>query len=429
MRVFLSIFFTAACLAAGTDPIAAQETRKPNVIILLADDLGYGDLGFQGCKDIPTPNLDALARSGARCTDAYVSAPVCSPTRAGLLTGRYQQRFGFEFNGGGKVTGLPVAEKTLADLLHAAGYVTGAIGKWHLGLGPEFHPLVRGFDEFFGFLTGGRSFLPLEDSSKTPLVRGRTTVPEPAYLTDAFAEEAVQFIERHRRKPFFLYVAFNAVHVPLEATEKYLNRFPDIPQKGRRTYAAMLSAMDDAVGQIVRKLRESGLERDTLIVFLSDNGGHPLANAARNGRLRGEKSTLHEGGVRVPFVVSWPARIPAGSTYGQPVISLDIVPTSLAAAGARAPAGVALDGVDIVPHLTGKVMASPHDVLYWRYGDHHAVRQGRWKLTVPAHEPRGLYDLVDDIGETKDRSADQPERLRELTRRYDEWSRTLPNPL
>jgi arylsulfatase A-like enzyme len=412
---------------------SAEAARRPNIIILLADDLGYADLGFQGSKDIVTPHLDALARGGIRCTDGYVSCPVCSPTRAGLLTGRSQQRFGYEFIGGGgkQVVGLPVAEKTMADLLKAAGYATGAIGKWHLGKEPQFHPLTRGFRELYGFLGGGRSYFPAKAAAPLapldPLLRGRDQVEDPPYLTDAFGQEAAAFIQRHKREPFFLYVAFNAPHVPLEAPANYLKRFASIANKGRRTYAAMVGALDDAVGRITQKLHAEGLEGDTLIFFLSDNGGH-LGAGARNNPLRGQKGTLYEGGIRVPFVVKWTGQLRAGTTYAQPVSSLDILATGLSAAGVALPRGRRYDSVDLLPHLRGKTDRPAHEALFWRYGDHHAVRSGVWKLTVPAVEPAGLYDLSNDRGEAKDLSAAEPERLRKLTRLYEAWNAQLPPP-
>jgi arylsulfatase A-like enzyme len=422
----------ALTLPAGT--AAAAGARRPNVIIILADDMGYADAGFQGCKDIPTPHLDALAKAGVRCTDGYVSCPVCSPTRAGILTGRYQQRYGHEYNPSiGKDIGLPLTETTVADRLKAAGYATGAIGKWHLGKEPPFHPLARGFTEFYGFVGGGRSYVPMKEPSKDrfipldPIVRGRTRVEDPEYLTDAFGQEAAAFIGRHNAEPFFLYLAFNATHYPLQATEKYLSRFPDLPPGGRRTLAAMTSALDDAVGVVTAKLRAEGLEKDTLVFFLSDNGG-PLKLAARNDPLRGQKATVYEGGIRVPFVVTWPGRLPAGGTYSHPVISLDILPTALAAAGVALPSTPAADGVDLVPHLAGRTDTQPHDTLYWRYGNARAVRHGRWKLAMPAGESPGLYDLSADVEESKDVSATQPAVVAQLTGLYDRWNAGLQPP-
>ncbi len=427
----------------------AADARRPNVVILLADDLGYSDLGFQGGKDIPTPHLDALAKGGVRCTNGYVSGPYCSPTRAGLLTGRYQQRFGHEFNpgeGGRTRFGLPLTQTTLADRLKSAGYATGLVGKWHLGATPEFHPQKRGFDEFFGFLGGAHTYFA---DRSNDIYRGTEPVKETAYLTDAIGREAVSFIERHKGHPFFLEVAFNAVHTPMNATDARLARFASIPDKTRRTYAAMLSALDDAAGAVLAKLRESGLEEDTLVVFLSDNGGPTMPgttiNGSRNEPLRGSKRTTLEGGIRVPFVLSWKGKLPAGKVYDQPIIQLDLLPTAVAAAGLTAKPEWELDGVDLLPHLTGLNAAPPHDTLYWRLGGQAAVRRGDWKLVrydgtldtpgarsvgaKPPLSPFRLYHLAEDIGETRDRSSDFPDKARELLGAWEEWNRQLAQPL
>ena len=421
-------------VAEATARTPAEE--KPNVIVILADDLGYEDLGVQGCRDFPTPNLDALARAGVRCTSGYVSSPVCSPSRAGLLTGRYQQRFGFEYNP--FRGGLPASETTIGDLLEPAGYVTGAIGKWHLGKAPPFHPLECGFGEFFGFIGGARSFFPRDRPIENPamrrfipddpLVRDRTPVDDPEYLTDAFGQEAVSFIERNKAKPFFLYLAFNAVHLPLQALQRDMKRVRDIDGKARRTYAAMTLAMDDAVGRIDRKLRQEHLERKTLVFFLSDNGGHPIANAARNHPLRGAKASVFEGGIRVPFLVKWTSRLPAGETYPHPIIALDILPTALAAAGVEPPAGLRLDGVNLLPYLTGATDGAPHETLYWRYGHHRAIRHRKWKLATPANRPAGLYDLSADIAESEDLAEKFPRVVEELTQLYKDWESEMEPP-
>jgi arylsulfatase A-like enzyme len=430
--VALSLVAIASHWGTGT---AAERSDAPNVVVIVADDLGYADVGFHGCKDIPTPHLDALAKAGVVCTNGYVTSPVCAPSRAGLLTGRYQQRLGFVDNSWSPKTGLSPEAVTIADALKSAGYATFAVGKWHLGQLPQFRPLVRGFTDHYGFLGGGRSFLPLtesrgvafvpKDPDQVDLWRNETRVADPAYVTDAFGEEAAAYIGRHRAEPFFLYLAFNAPHVPLQATDKYLRRFPDL-KGARRTYAAMVSAVDDAVGRVCAKVRAEGLEEKTLIVFLSDNGGHPLANAARNHPLRGEKSTVYEGGIRVPFVVKWTGRVPAGGTYPHPVSSLDVAATALAAAGVKPRKDAPLDGVDLVPHLRGEAQAPPHETLYWRFIDHWAVRHGRWKLTAPAGGPVGLYDLSADVAETKDLSAAHPDVVRKLRALYATWSDGLP---
>ncbi|HVJ84412.1 MAG TPA: sulfatase-like hydrolase/transferase [Caulifigura sp.] len=403
--------------------------------MIITDDQGYADAGFQGSPEIVTPHLDALARSGVVCTSGYVTAPVCAPSRAGLLTGRYQQRTGFHDNAWSPLVGLATNATTIADVLHSGGYATCAIGKWHMGQLPEYRPLVRGFTEHYGFLGGGRSFLPLKESQGVAFVpkdpdqvdlwRNETRGDDPAYVTDAFADEAVASIRRHKETPFLLYVAFNAPHVPLQATEKYLSRFPNLTG-ARRTYAAMLSAVDDAIGRISDTLQETGLEHDTIVFFLSDNGGHPLANTGRNAPLRGEKSTLYEGGIRVPFLVKWPGTLPAGKRYDSPVISLDIMATAIAAAGLKPAGDQPLDGVNLIPHLRGDVAAPPHETLYWRFIQHRAIRHQNWKLTMPSDGPVGLFDLGTDVSESNDQSSTHPDIVKQLTTMHAAWESQMP---
>ncbi len=443
--VVVLALFPSVVRADGGGPKAA---RKPNVVILLADDLGYADVGFQGCKDVPTPHIDSLARNGVRCSNGYVSGPYCSPTRAGLLTGRYQQRFGHEFNPGGsgrKDVGLPLGETTIADRLRTAGYATGLVGKWHLGFAAKFHPLKRGFGEFFGFLGGAHPYVP---GRGAPIYRGAEVVTENAYLTDAFAREAVAFIDRHKTEPFFLYLAFNAVHTPMQATEARLKKYASITDERRRTYAGMLDPMDEAIGKVLDKLRAEKLEEDTLIFFFSDNGGPTMRgttiNGSRNTPLRGSKRTTLEGGIRVPFVVQWKGKLPAGKVYDKPVIQLDVLPTALASAGVTAKPGWKLDGVDLLPYLSGKDAGTPHETLYWRLGGQMACRQGDWKLVRydpvadevpgkrakkpgPAHTK--LYNLARDQGETIDLAAKEPKKLRELEAVWKKWSGEMARPL
>lgn len=427
------------------DAVAQQPSaRRPNIVILLADDLGYADVGFHGCKDIPTPRIDQLAAESVRCTNGYVSGPYCSPTRAGLLTGRYQQRFGHEFNPGGARqdanVGLPTGETTIADRFKSAGYVTGLVGKWHLGTAAKFHPQRRGFDEFFGFLGGAHSYFPGQGE---PIYRGSEVVEEDEYLTDALAREAVAFIDRHQQEPFFLYLAFNAVHTPLHATDKRLKRFESIPDRTRRTYAAMLVAMDEAVGKVLDKLESAGLEKNTLVFFFSDNGGPVMPTTAVNGSsnapLRGSKRTTLEGGIRVPFVVRWPDKLPAGKTYDQPIIQLDVLPTALAAAGIDLPPDAKFDGVNLLPYLSGENQSPPHDTLYWRFGQQTAIRQGNWKLvrydaTADGAARRSvagpkLYNLADDIGEASDLAERMPDKVKELETAWGAWAAQLAKPL
>jgi arylsulfatase A-like enzyme len=413
---------------------AALGAGKPNIIVIVADDLGYADIGVHGCKDIPTPNIDSLAKNGVRFTNAYVSCPVCSPTRAGLVTGRYQQRFGHEFNPGGtqiaaSEIGLPLSEITLANVLKASGYSTGVVGKWHLGMDPKFHPSRRGFDEFFGFLSGSHSYLDPRADPANLILRGTEPVDETEYLTDALTREAVAFITRHRSEPFFLYLTYNAVHAPMHAAQKYLDRFGNIADQKRRTYATMLSAMDGGIGTVLARLRQTGLYDNTMVFFISDNGGPPAANASNNFPLKASKGTAYEGGIRVPFILQWPRRVPRGKTYGHPVISLDIFPTAAAAAGARLPADRIIDGVDLLPCVTGQKKTDPHGILFWRMGERAAVRRGNWKLVRPAAGRTELYDLANDMSETTDLAAQKPDLVQQLARALADWESRLSPPL
>jgi arylsulfatase A-like enzyme len=426
----------AACLPAA----ATAATRRPNIIVILADDLGYGDLGFQDSKDIPTPNLDQLARSGVRFTNAYVSHPFCSPTRAGLLTGRYQQRFGHEnnpvYNPRDEVSGLPIEETTLPQVLAKAGYATGLVGKWHLGAAPKFHPMKRGFTEMFGFLGGGHDYFKaqLEGEPREyliPIQRSGEPVRESEYLTDAFSREAAAFVERHRARPFFLYLAYNTPHTPLQVSEKYLDRFRNVADLKRRSYAAMVSSLDDGVGKVMDALRRTQLESDTLVLFLSDNGGPPAANASNNGPLRAAKGTVYEGGVRVPFLARWKGKLKPG-VYREPVISLDIFPTAAIAAGADPAALTPLDGVDLLPHLNGESNRPPHESLFWRTGGgvSYAVRQGNWKLVKASGSAAPeLYDLASDVGESRDLAPTEQAAVSKLQQAYDIWNRAMKPPV
>ena len=443
---------------------ASIADRKPNIVLIVADDLGYADLGFQGVEDIPTPSLDALAAGGIRLTNGYVTGTWCSPSRAALMTGRYQQRFGDNGHEATPGHGLDLEETTLADRLRAAGYTTGLVGKWHLGEDPKFHPMQRGFDEFFGFLRGGHNFFPDEpiiifpdrngigeDLGQIPegravldhqILRGKEHVAEETYLTDAFTREAVSFIRRHEAKPFFLYLSFNAVHTPMQATDDRLKKFASVNHPVRKVYNAMTLAMDEAVGDVLTQLSRSGLEEDTLIFFISDNGGptvHKYAyNASDNSPLRGSKSTTLEAGIRVPFVVSWPGQIASGEQYDEPVIQIDIFPTVLAAAGINAEPEKRLDGVNLLPYLHGETSGSPHEALYWRSWGQIAIRRGNWKLVSyvakmdegellrsdPRDEmtPLRLYNLKRDIGESQDLSQQEPQVAAELISLWNQWN-------
>jgi arylsulfatase A-like enzyme len=424
MKTLLSLLVAGlAGLGATHASAAAALVDKPNILVILTDDMGYGELGCQGNRQIPTPHIDSIAKNGVRFTSGYVTAPICSPSRAGLLTGRYQQRFGHEFNfpppdGLPNKRGLSLKEKTIADYLKAAGYATGMFGKWHLGYRSEFHPMKRGFDEYFGFLGGMHPYTRADGGNHGPILRGTTPVTSMDYTTDAFGRETCAFIEKHRDKPWFVYLPFNAVHSPMQATQKYLDRFPNL--KGdRRTYAAMESAMDDAVGAVLAKLRELKLEDNTLIFFVSDNGGPTWQTTSRNDPLSGSKKDLLEGGIREPFMVQWKARVPAGKVDDRPVITLDIMATALAAAGVAGDAK--LDGVNLLPYLTGEKTGLPHEALFWRYGEQRAVRMGDWKLLQRGRKTK-LYNLAKDIGEKHDRSDQEPGKLKELEAAYEKWN-------
>ncbi len=417
-------------LKAADSPKPAS---KPNILFIVGDDLGYGDVGFHQCKDIPTPNLDSLAAAGVRFTNGYVSGPYCSPTRAGLLTGRYQTRFGHEFNPSGGDFGLPMTETTIANRLKEAGYATGLVGKWHLGP----HPQKRGFDEFFGFLGGAHSFFDAGG-----ILRGTDPVKEMDYTTEAFGREAVAFIDRHKDHPWFLYLSFNAVHTPMHATDERFGKFANITDTKRRTYAAMMLAMDENIGLVRKKLAEAGLEQNTLVVFISDNGGPTMqgttTNGSRNDPLRGSKRTTLEGGIRVPFLVALPGKIKP-SVYDQPAIQLDLTATALTLGGAKTDK---VEGVDLLPFLAGEKTGAPHDALYWRFGQQMAIRAGDYKLVQydpnvetatgkQKKQPKGakLYNLTKDIGEANDLAAAMPDKVKELQEKWDAWNQSNVPPL
>ncbi len=410
---------------------AALPARKPNILIILSDDVGWAEYGFQGGKDIPTPYIDSIAANGVRCTQGYVSGPYCSPTRAGLMTGRYQTRFGHEFNSVANVSGLALTETTIADRLKSQGYATCAVGKWHLGNKPEFRPTKRGFDEFFGTLANTPYYHPTQfvDSRISDAVR---PVTDPKfYTTEAYADRAIDWLDKNKEKPWFLYLPFNAQHAPMQAPQRYLDRFPNIKEEPRKSFAAMMSALDDAVGRVLTKVREMGQEENTLIVFLSDNGGPTRQTSSSNLPLHGVKATTWEGGVRIPFALQWKGVLPAGKTYTHPIIQLDLLPTALAAAGAEIDPAWKLDGVNLRPYLTGEKSEAPHKTFYWRFGNQWAVRHGDWKLVVAnggSGKPE-LYNLAADLSETKNLASEQPDKLNELQGLYDKWNAEQANPI
>ena len=422
------------------------QAKTPNLIVIMADDLGYNDVGFNGSKQIPTPNIDRIAANGVKCTAAYTSYSVCGPSRAGFITGRYGQRFGFERNPQHRQDdpnmGLPLDERTIAEALKPAGYTSGIIGKWHLGAHETNHPLNRGFEYFYGHLGGGHRYFPEDltiaghgknetDSYLTKILENHKMVETKKYLTDEFSDKAVEFVQANKMNPFFLFLSYNAPHSPMQATEKYLSRFTDVKDTKRRTYCAMVSAVDDGVGLLLDKLDKLNLAEDTIVFFLSDNGGPEKNNASDNGILKGQKSDIWEGGFRVPYAVQWKGHLPAGVDYENPVHSLDIMATIAELAQAPNDTDRPLDGVNLVPYLTGKNPGKPHDTIYLRKFDEQrfAVRHGDYKLVLhnEGWKPQ-LYNLKKDIGETKNIAASMPEKVQEIDRLRKKWNSQLIEP-
>lgn len=425
MKIAYKIAFLMSILTSSV--LAAD---RPNVLIIYADDLGYGETGVQGCKDIPTPHIDSIAKNGLRCTQGYVAATYCSPSRAGLMTGKYPTRFGHEFNAITRNNGLSLKEVTLADRLRKQGYATAAIGKWHLGIPPEFHPTKRGFDEFFGTLANTPFYHPTNFIDTRVSESVQAIDDNDFYTTDKYAERAVDWLELNKSKPWFLYLPFNAQHAPLQAPQKYLDRFSSIADEKRKLFAAMMSAMDDAVGKVLGKIQALGQDQNTIIFFISDNGGPTQSTTSQNRPLRGFKMTTFEGGPRVPFFIQWKAKIAGGKDYNLPVMNLDVLPTCLAAAGAPIEPAEGLDGVDLAPYLIGTNQARPHEKMYWRFGEQWAVRDGDWKLVVSkggSGKPE-LYNLANDIGESKDLASSEPARVVELQKLWDAWSAQQAEP-
>lgn len=421
----------AACCAA----------EKPNILFILVDDLGYADLGVHGSDEVLTPNIDRLARQGVLCTDGYATAPQCSPSRAGIMTGRFQASFGFETNFGKAFDpiaeelgwGVPKNIPMFPEYLKKQGYVSGAFGKWHLGYTEEHNPVNRGFDEYVGFLHGGGYFL--NEKWGIPILRGteRELNPQPSYLTDFLTHEAIQFMERHKEQPFFVYLAHFAPHVPLHAPQAYLEKFSHVESPNRRTFLAMMACLDDGVGQVLDYLEDSGLSDNTLIFFVSDNGGptgdNPEAgeNTSKNDPFAGVKGDLLEGGLRVPFIVSWPGKIKGGSVYRGPVSTLDILPTAIAVSGGEAEP--TLHGINLMPYLTGSKPPALDRELHWRYGPQQAMRSGSYKMYIPYPGVVETYDLSASSREdvSAQTAADSVVRT-EMQSNLNQWTATLAEP-
>ena len=461
-------------------PTVAAPARRPppNIVLILADDLGYADISAYRVGRFSTPNIDRIGMQGARFTDGYASAPVCGPSRAGLQTGRYQNRYGFEYNNGPAQRdltegfGLDLGEITLAQLLKSRSYRTGLVGKWHLGIQEKYYPTNRGYDEFVGFLPGQTSYIDphqpgvhlsrlrsstnsdvqgvAEDADSagqfsrhelTQILEGpdhQVIHNEDQYLTDYFAERDAQFIEKSVKagQPYFLYAAFNAVHAPLMITQKYYDRFPQIKDEQLRIYAAMVAALDDAVGRILDAVDASGQSQNTLVIFASDNG----CAAYRPGLcscepLRGGKLSHYEGGTRVPFMMRWPGHIPSGLVYREVVSLLDVLPTAVSAAGASLPPDRIYDGVDIMPYLAGSKTGTPHDMLVWRRRPLVSIRKGDWKLWESVNDTTGqfgeyklLFNLRTDLNETTNVASRHPEKVSELEALIRQWSKDMTDP-
>ncbi len=426
-----SIFTVLLSLAATT-----SAAERPNIVLIVVDDLGSADLSCLG-SDIQTPNIDSLLANGVSCAQAYTSAPVCAPSRAGLLTGRYQHRFGFEDNPGpfrrvaNIDVGLELTEQTIADRLKKLGYTTGMVGKWHDGKDAKFQPPARGFDEFYGFNNGAQRYINV-DSSNTPMMRGTQVEKHgPGYLTDTFGRESAAFITRHHNQPFFLYLSFNAPHGPLTASQSYLKKYKTIQDRSRQTYAAMVDAIDHNVGVVLKTLRQHKIEENTLVIFLSDHGGVSGKDKtwASNGSLRSGKGTLYEGGLRTPMIFQWKGSLPAGATVKHPVTALDLLPTAVAAGGGKIEAEWKLDGVDLLPWLEGEQLGRSHQTFYWRLNEMWAVRDGDWKLVKDrGTNPPQLFNLANDPGEKRNLAATDPNTLRKLTAKFDKWAKTVERP-
>ncbi|VGO20401.1 sulfatase-like hydrolase/transferase [Pontiella sulfatireligans] len=450
MKQILKILTVILCsLTLQTDAAeksSAVSSSKPNIVLLFSDDAGYGDFGFQGSHHFKTPHLDQLAKDGVRLSNFYVSGATCGPSRAGLLSGKYQQRFGYEeinvsriMSENSKVPademGLPTDLRTMGNYLQELGYYTAIFGKWHQGAADRYHPLKRGFDEFYGMRGGSRSFFAYKNPDRVVaealLERNFGHFQEHrGYLTDVLADETCDFIERSAQgnKPFFAFVSFNAVHTPMQPDPKDANEFPQLEGK-RRKVAQMTLSMDRACGQIIDKLKALGLYENTLIVFSNDNGGPMNKNGSSNYPLSGVKATQLEGGIRVPGLISWPGKLPAGSVYDYPLITLDLIPTFVAVGDGDPAAIEGLDGVNMIPYLTGGNSARPHQTLHWKMETRAAIRDGDWKLLRYPDRPAELFNLSEDIGEQNDLAAENPEIVKELFRKQFAWELELARPL
>lgn len=429
------------------------ESSKPNIIVIMADDLGYNDLGVYGCKDIPTPHLDKLANEGVRFTSGYVTWPMCGPSRAGFLTGKHQSKFGYYTNVSAPFDtrqGLPKMD-TIASLLKKQGYVTGGVGKWHMGTADDQHPNSMGFDDWFGFLGGGLMYFPLDHPSykgrfaqikrplsmkymqhTLPVIHNREPVEWDQYLTRELTDAGIRFLEKNQKNPFFLFMSYNAPHLDLEAPEETIAKFPEnqmtvipgVKPKARSIYGAMVNEMDEGIGQLLARVDELGLTGSTVIWFLSDNGG--MRATSDNYPLNGSKGKSYEGGIRVPMFVKWPKKTPAGIVLDAPVTSLDITATSIAMAGGD-PTIEGLHGKDIRPYMTQQLTEAPHNVLYWNTARNDKastgiIREGDFKLIIGSKDLE-LYNLSNDLGERQNIANAYPEKVESMKARWLQWDK------
>lgn len=466
-------------------PAVRSARKPPNIVLIVADDLGKHDISVYGPSPTPTPNLARLAREGVAFSAGYVTSPVCSPSRAALLTGRYQQRYGFEglihdrypnnrfelwlarrffSNQSWRVVdeprvptredqerqGVPPSEILLSELLAARGYRTAIAGKWHLGFGDPVLPQNRGFEQQYGFYDAFSLYGDPDDpdmigaqqdyfadryqwwrgrSGGSAIRRNGVVIEEDGYLTEKIGHEAAEWIHNHKDAPFFAYVPFSAPHAPFQAPRLYVERFAHVENPDQRVYFAMIAALDDAIGEILRALDTAGVSDDTLLFFLSDNGAASYTGIIDNAPLKGGKLTNFEGGVNVPFLMRWPGKAPAGVTYAKPVSALDVFITIASAAGAALPGDRPYDGVDLLPHVRGAAAGDPHEALFWRSDGHRAVRVGRVKLVSDTRTgARALYDLEADPSETEDLLAEQPALAEKLEQRLRAWESELEPP-
>ncbi|MBL4560914.1 MAG: sulfatase-like hydrolase/transferase [Labilibaculum sp.] len=423
-----SVLLSMIGVSCNTQEIKTND-KKPNVIIILADDAGYADFGFMGCSDLETPNIDRLAKDGIIFTDAHVSATVCSPSRAGLLTGRYQQRFGHECNIPPHDLGMDTTEVSIASAMKQQGYQTACFGKWHLGKQEEYHPNQRGFDEFFGFLEGSRSYFPNkkydEPGNPHEIQHNGEHVDFTGYLTDVLGDKAIEYIDKQKDNPFFIYLSFNAVHTPMQATKEDLKRYDG---HARQDLAAMTWAMDRAIGKLVNKLKKEKIYENTLIFFLSDNGG-AHSNQSSCLPLKGWKGNKFEGGHRVPFVMSWPQELKGGQKYHSLTSALDIYATAYELAGGKESPGKKLDGTNLIPFVKGENKKAPHEQLFWRKGGMAATREGDWKLIRLDNYGCRLYNVSNDLGETKDLQNEEKFQMNKMKQSLENWESNLMNPL